>query len=141
MGLLDFMNFFSHPTVALQILSITEDNKIRDMAGMAWLSGLETYANGQRAVASFCAFNDYQNPSQTDAMAAFVLDYWFNCLNLDIIVGMTPAANVIAVRFIKRIGFQETCRIPNYSALFGKKTDCVVTYMDKDQYAKVYGGK
>ena len=141
MNLLDFMNFFSHPTVALQIISIVEGDQIKDMAGMSWLSGMESYADGQRAVASFCAFKDYQTPDKTDAMAAFVLDYWFNCLNLDIVVGMTPAANVLAVRFIKRIGFLETCRIPDYSALFGKKTDCVVTYMNKDQYGKVYGGQ
>lgn len=140
MNLLDVMTFFSHPTVALQVMMITEGDKIKDMAGIAWLSGLEAYGDRQRAVGSFCAFTDYQNSDMTDPMAKFVLEYWFKCLNLDIVVGMTPATNVLAVRFIKRIGFLEICRIPNYSALLGKITDCVVTYMDKDLYARVYGG-
>lgn len=141
MNLLDFMNFFSHPTVSLQVLAVTEGDQIKDISGMAWLSGVEVFGDRQRAVASFCSFKEYQSPAYTDAMAAFVFDYWFNCLNMDIVVGMTPAANVLAVRFIKRIGFIETCRIPNYSSLLGKITDCVITYLDKDQYAKVYGGK
>lgn len=139
MSLLDFQNFLSHTTVSLQVITVTEGEQT-DLAGIAWLSGLEAYGNRQRAVASFCAFQDYQSPALTEAMANFVLDYWFNCLGLDIVVGMTPEANALAVRFIKHVGFLELCRIPNYSHLLGKHTDCVVTYMDKDQYRKVYGG-
>lgn len=141
MTLLEFMNFFSHPTVSLQIIVITEYGKFKDLAGIAWLSGVEEFAGKKRAVASFCAFADYQNHTHTNAMGGFVLDYWFNCLDLDIIVGMTPAANALAVRYIKRIGFSEMCRIPGYSSLLGKITDCVVTYMNKDLYGAVYGGK
>jgi RimJ/RimL family protein N-acetyltransferase len=140
MNLLDVMTFFSHPTVALQVIMYTDGDKFLDFAGIAWLSGMERYGDRQRALASFCVFKKYQNPEVSNAMAAFVLDYWFNCLGMDIVVGMTPAANVLAVRFIKRIGFIELCRVPMYSALLGKICDCVLTCINKDQYAKVYGG-
>lgn len=141
MNLLEFMNFFSHPTVALQIIAIVDNDGIKDIAAMSWLSGVESYGGRQRGVASFCEFKKYQSPAQSNIMADMVLDYWFNFLGMDIVVGMTPAANVLAVRFIKRIGFIEMCRIPSYSSLMGEITDCVVTYIDKDQYSKVYGGK
>jgi hypothetical protein len=131
MDLLDFQNFLSHPTVSLQVMIITDDAGVPKIGGISWLSGLERFGDGQRAVGSFCAFKDYQNPEITEVMAKFVLEYWFECLGLDIVVGMTPSANSLAVRFVKRIGFVELCRIPKYSSLFGKRNDCVVTYMDK----------
>jgi hypothetical protein len=138
MNLLDFMNFFSHPSVSLQIIAVADGDSITDIAGISWLSGLEKYGeNNQRAVGNFCAFRAYQTPAYTDMMAKFVMEYWFKCLGLDIIVGMTPASNVLAVRFIKRIGFRELFRIPNYSSLLGSRTDCVVTYMEKDQYLQL----
>lgn len=141
MNILEFMNFFNAPSVSLQIVNRIEGNQIKEMAGLSWLAALESYGgNRQRAVGSFCVFKDYQSPNMTDPMSKMVLDYWYDCLGLDIIVAMTPAANVLALRFIKRLGFQELCRIPGYSAFLGEVTDSVITAMNKDRYKQIYGG-
>lgn len=140
MNLLEFMNFFSHPSTLLQVVYLVDGDTFTDMAGMVWLSGVEAYAGKQRAVGSFVAFQKYQTPAMTDPMTNMVLDYWFNCLNMDIVVGMTPSENHLALRFIKRIGFKEMCRLPSYMALRGQITDCVITFMDKEQFKSIYGG-
>lgn len=140
MNLLDFMEFFSIPSVMLQIINLVEGESIIDMGAIAWLSGVEQYGDKQRGVANFCVFRDYQNPVITDPMAKIVFSYWFDCLEMDVIVGMTPAANTHAVNFIKRVGFQEACRIPKYSLYKGEYSDCVITFMDKTNYTALYGG-
>jgi RimJ/RimL family protein N-acetyltransferase len=140
MNLLDFMEFFSMPSVMLQVINIVEGESITDMGAIAWLSGVEQYGDKQRAVANFCVFRDYQNPAITDPMAKFVFSYWFECLEMDVVVGMTPAANAPAVSFIKRVGFHESCRIPNYCFYKGEVTDCVISFMDKPKYTSFYGG-
>jgi RimJ/RimL family protein N-acetyltransferase len=140
MNLLDFMSFFSMPSVMLQIIHNVEGDRILDMMGIAWLAAVEQYGDRQRAVGSFCVFKNYQKQVLTQAMAQLTFGYWFEALKMDIVVGMTPAANLAAVRFIKRIGCVEACRIPNYSHLRGTITDCVITYMDKEKYTSLYGG-
>jgi len=141
-NLLEFMNFFSHPMTALSAIMIIDNDQIQDIAAIGWLSGLESYADKrQRALASFCVFKDYQHPNLTSQMARLQFRYWFEHLRMDILIGMTPANNRLAVQFTKRIGFRELCRIPNYSAYLGKVSDTVVTMMDREQYCTRYGGK
>ncbi len=138
MDLLQFMNFFSSPAVLLQVVHFVEGDQIKDISGLSWLVGLEQYAGRQRATGSFLAFRKYQTPTMTEHMAKMVLQYWFEQLKMDIVTGMTPEENVLALRFIKRIGFQELCRIPDYMALNGKITDCIVTMMNAGQYRQMY---
>jgi RimJ/RimL family protein N-acetyltransferase len=140
MTLRGFIEFFGIPSVMMQVINIVDGDKIQEMAAISWLSGVEQYGDRTRGVASFCVFKHYQTPVITDKMAKFVLDYWFDCLGMDIVVGMTPEANVQAVNFIKRIGFIESSRLPGYSRYQGKFTNCVITYIDKPQYKKLSGG-
>jgi RimJ/RimL family protein N-acetyltransferase len=141
MDLLDFMNFFSFPSVSLQVIATIEGDEFKDIAGISWLSGLESYGHdAQRGIASFCVFRDYQRPDTTDFMANFVMDYWFNFLKLDIVVGMTPVSNALALRFIKRIGFQPIGVLPGYNRFLGAKSDCMISYVNKDLYKMIQGG-
>ena len=140
MNLLDFMEFFSMPSVMLQFVNILDGENVSDIGAIAWLSGVEQYGSRQRAVANFCVFKSYQRPVLTDPMARLIFGYWFECLGIDVIVGMTPAANAPAVNFIKRVGFVEACRIPNYSFYKGSTTDCVISFMDTKSYSELYGG-
>lgn len=133
-SLFDFMAFFNMPTVMMQMINIVDGDSIQDLAAISWLAGVEQYGGRQRAVASFCVFKDYQVPSITSPMAKLVMEYWFKGLKMDIVIGMTPAANIPAVKFIHRIGFKEICRIPEYSLLNGAITDCVISYVNKEQY-------
>jgi RimJ/RimL family protein N-acetyltransferase len=140
MNLRGFMNFFGSPGVLMQVINIVDGDGIKDMAAIAWLANVERYKDRQRAMASFCVFKDYQSPSVTSPMSKLILDYWFGALRMDIIMGLTPADNHLAVRFSKRIGFQELCRIPKYSVYQGEYTDCVESIIDTARYAELYGG-
>jgi hypothetical protein len=141
MGFYGFMNFFNSPGVLLQIISHMENGVVVDIAAMSWIVGIEKYVNRIKSVASFVVFKDYQNPRLTNIMAKLTLGYWFNELKMDIIIGMTPSLNKLAVRFTKRIGFQELFRIPNYTSLRNQICDCVISMIDSPRYNEIYQGE
>jgi len=142
MPLLQFMNFFSGPNTLLQILSTVKDNQVVDTVGMTWLTDLSTCSGlMQKAIASFVFFKDYQSPMYTDQLAKIVLEYWFDWLKLDIIIGMTPETNRAALLYAKRIGLKEIGRIPSFTTLSGEIVGGVVTYMTKDQYRDLEVGE
>ncbi len=134
--LLDFMNFFSGPKVALQIFALMDGDKVVDIIAMTWLADLVSCSNGAliKGVGSFVFFKDYQKPAYTDPVSKLVLDYWFDVLLLQTLVGLTPAPNRAASLFTKRLGFQEVCRIPNYTTFDGKVCDGIVSWMSRELY-------
>lgn len=141
MDLYGFMNFFSTPSVMLSLCSLVEGEQVQDIAGMAWLVGPEQFGTRKRGLGSFVSFRDYHQPALTDQMGRMVLQYWLDYLGTDVVVGMTPAENQLAVRFIKRLGFEELFRMPEYSNFRGRICDTVVTRMTKEQYHNLYGGQ
>lgn len=136
MTLLQFMNFFSDPSKSLsQIFSLVDGDKIVDIVGMAWVTDIAVCAGKlTRAVGSFVFFKDYQKPAYTDQFAWMVIDYWFNVLGIDTIVGVTPEENRAALIYVKRAGFKEVGRLPNYTTYKGEVTAGVVTLMTRDQF-------
>lgn len=140
MNLRGFLDFFGSRDVRMQIINTTDAGQFVDMAAIAWLANMEQYGDRIKAVGAFCVFKDYQTPVLTSPMAKMLFEYWFEQLKVDIVIGLTPALNRLSVRFIKRIGFQELCRIPGYSRYKGEYTDCVETILTKDRYRSLYGG-
>lgn len=141
MGLFGFMSFFNSPGVLLQILNYVQNDKIVDVAALCWVVGVERYVDKTKAVASFVVFKDYQKPNYTSILADLAVGYWVNELEIDVVIGMTPALNKPAVRFVKRIGFEELCRIPGYTSLNGEICESVVTMMTKKRYQELHQGE
>jgi hypothetical protein len=134
--LLEFMNFFSGQKCLLQIFGLMDDqNNLIDICGMAWLadiiscSGIMTKATG-----SFLFFNDYQKPAYTESFGEMILEYWFEGLKIDTLVGLTPALNRLSSIFIKRQGMKELFRIPQYTTFDGKICEGIVSWLSKEEY-------
>ena len=140
--LLSFMNFFSSGKALLQIMAmVNNDGSIVDIVGMAWLGdivvcgGILTKGTG-----SFVFFQDFQRPAYTDQFGEILIEYWFEVLGLDVIFGVTPEPNRTALIYVKRAGFKEVARIPNYTTFKGEVVTGVVTSLTKKEYENSAGG-
>lgn len=134
MDLYDFMSLFMRPTTFLQIMSIVEEDKFKDIAGMAWLTDVINCSGKLlRGEGSFLFFKDYQNPKFTNEFGRMILDFWFMVLGLDTVVGLTPITNRPAISYIRRMGFSIVGSIPKYTTL-GEATDAVISCMTRDDY-------
>ena len=131
---LEFLNFFNQPRNLLLIFGVVDGDQF-DTAGLAWLSDV-TLCSDQltRATGSFVYFKQYQRAPYTDAFGKRALEYWFKYLHINTLVGLTPESNRAALIYIKRLGLKECGRVPQFTTLFGKVTDAVVTVMTAVEY-------
>lgn len=134
-SLLQFMNYFSGGRGLLQILAISDPAGAYYPAGMAWLSDIVVCSGViMKGVGAFVFFKDYMKPVYTDPFSEIILDYWFNGLGMNIILGATPEPNRAALLYVKRSGFKEVARIPEYTTFKGEVVTGVITYMTKTDY-------
>ena len=139
MTALEFMNFFNMPRTLLAVLGIMEPKP--EFAGMAWLSEVTNCQDViTRATGSFVYFKKFQTPKITTALGKRVLDFWFNHLKINTLVGVTPASNRVALAYIKRLGFKQCGMVPSFTTLFGSVTDAVVTVMTQSDWSKMEDG-
>lgn len=98
--------------------------------GWAWLNGLaETHAQ-----VHFCTLPSAGAKLALKGAKAALL-YWFTAMpNLRVITGFTPANNLVAVKFIERVGFKRVGDIPNMlvDAYTGESVDAVLSYYERD---------
>ena len=140
-SLLKFMSFFSDGKSLLQVLALVDGDRIVDIVGMSWLADI-TNCGGilTRGVGSFMFFKDYQKPSYSDQFADMILEYWFEQLGMDVVLGVTPEPNRAALFYIKRTGFKEVGRLPKYTTYAGEVVTGVLTSMTKEEYRQLAGG-
>jgi hypothetical protein len=139
--LLKFMNFFSNGNALLQILTIVNDQDFIEPIGMSWVADITTCAGIlTRGVGSFLFFKNYQKPMYTDQFSEMILEYWFEVLGLDVILGVTPEPNRAALIYVKRAGLKEIGRLPNYTTFRGEVVTGIVSSLTKQEYRQLVGG-
>ncbi len=135
MSLSEFIGFFNSPKNLLQVFIELEGDDLKGVVGFAWVTDIVNCSGIMtRAIGSFCYFKEYWTPKYTDVFSNWVLDYWFNVLKIDTIMGMTPATNRLALSYIKRNGFKEVGRLPRFTTLNGEITDGIITSMNKEEF-------
>lgn len=140
-SLLSFMNFFSNGTALLQLLVLTNEQGEIIPVGMSWVGDISNCSGIMtRGVGSFLFFKEYQKPMYTDRFSEMILEYWFEVLNLDVILGVTPEPNRPALIYVKRAGFKEVGKLPSYTTFKGVVVDGIITAMTKQEYRQSVGG-
>jgi RimJ/RimL family protein N-acetyltransferase len=131
-----FMNFFGSGQALLQVLCITNDKGYIEPVGMAWVAEIVLCGDIlTKGIGSFLFFKDFQKPMYTDQFSEMILDYWFDYLNIDVIFGVTPEPNRAALIYVKRAGFKEVGRIPNYTTFDKQVVTGVITSMTKQEHS------
>lgn len=139
MTLNQFISFFSSGVAPMAFFCIIKDG-IEIPAGLCWVTDIVTHGGGiKKANGSFCFFKEFQTPAYTNELGKMAIDYWLNVLEIDIVYGMTPSNNRPALIYIKRLGFIEVGRIPNYCYLTGNTCAGVITYIDRDIFRERCG--
>jgi hypothetical protein len=93
--------------------------------GFAWLNSF----SGNVAFGHFCGLREAVG--RTSEIGREVLRYWMgNFTFLDVIFGLTPKNNRLAVKFIQRIVFTVLGDVPNviYDAYAGERVPGVLSY-------------
>jgi hypothetical protein len=96
--------------------------------GFAWLNGL----SGGLAFAHFGGLKAAQGRSVVVGRAA--VGYWMETFGfLELILGITPSPNRLALKLIQRIGFMVLGEIPKmlWDAHRGEKTNAVISYLKR----------
>lgn len=138
MSLNQFITFFTSGVAPLAFFCVIKDG-MEIPAGLCWLTDIATHGGGvKKANGSFCFFDEFQSPEYTNPLGQMAIDYWLNVLGVHIVYGVTPSNNRPALIYIKRLGFKEVGRIPNYCYLTGNTCAGVITYIDRDIYRERY---
>ena len=123
-----FLEYFTTPT-NFPVLVFDKDM----FAGYAWLNGLE----GKRGFGHFCFFK--RAWGETLRLGNAVLDYWFAMPSgsefiIHVIVGSTPTDNSLALRYNRKLGFEQIGVIPYMD--HGKP--CMISFKTREMH---YGRK
>jgi hypothetical protein len=110
----------------------------REPIGFAWLNGL----SGSRAFAHFCMLDAARGREAFRAFRLF-LAYWMSLSSggepiFDTLLGVVPAKNELAIRFVEMCGCVRVGEIPQMiqDAYTGEKVSAVILY-----YSRVNHGR
>ena len=105
-----------------------------------WLSEYETLPSHNRATGSFVFFRDYQTPEWTDQFAEMTLEFWFEQLDVSILVGMTPKPNRAARLFAVRSGLKYLTELKGWTSYNEQQCDALIAYLRRDEYRQRRAG-
>lgn len=129
----DFVSLLSSSKIQL-VIGHDENGDAVEHAGLTMLDHILYTPALHRGVGSFLFFKEYWNRHDSMDLGWAVLNNWFGVLNADTIAGLTPIDNRAAILFIRRLGFVEAGRIPDFTTYGGGPCAAVSSYMTRDMW-------
>ncbi len=105
----------------------TEDNT---PAALCWL------ANIDRGIgfSHFVFFKEMWGTGDCLGIAKDMQDFWYNIININLILGVIPAFNTYAINFMSNLGVIFTPPIPHLVNVHGEDSPGVLGYMTKEMF-------
>ena len=94
---------------------------------LAWLSDF----GNRKAFAHFCVLKRAWGKSKEIGLK--VLEFWLNELDLNVVLGMTPTRNRMAIAFIKKLGMKVLGDIPMAISYRGNYESATISYITKEE--------
>ena len=118
----EFIEMMKNPT-NLPVIVMTGN----DISGIAWINSI----SDNRAFAHFAFFKKVWG--KTEELGQKILSYWLaipksNGYLLDVIMGLVPAFNERAHKYVERIGFKRLGEIPHLVNVHGNREPGVIFY-------------
>lgn len=126
----EFIDFVS----GAALLSLFLDVATNQFAGLAWITQVEEGQFIKKGCASVAFFRNYWKPRQTRIFGRIVLGHWFNLLGFNAVYAMTPASNILAVRYSQRVGFRYLATLPGFTSRRGEITAGRIAYLTRDEF-------
>lgn len=137
--LLEFLNYYLHKdTSTLACFQKKKQGDELEICGMGWLNDVtELGPNHARATCGMAFFRGFAEPDYLVRFAQMMIEWAFDHLPIDALHGFTPAKNVPAVRFSKKIGFQVLGPLEGYTVWQGELADVYISSMTKSRWDSV----
>jgi RimJ/RimL family protein N-acetyltransferase len=115
-----------------------EDSERVDIVGMISGTGYTKVGEGGKLEAGMVFCKSVQRADSAVALefAEIAMDMTFEAEDLKIVAlfGTTPSPNVVALRFMKRMGFKECGRLPLYCTWESKPVDAVISVLTREMW-------
>jgi RimJ/RimL family protein N-acetyltransferase len=120
------------------LLVVLKDKQTDEVASLVGLATWERMSLGPSTVghAGFIFLRQYWDHHTSMAAGQRILKYWFEEMpqKLDIAVGIIAKLNVLANRFVKRLGWTLVGELPNCQQYGGEPCDAVMWQITRSAY-------
>lgn len=132
-GFAAFVKLFSSDTQILLVRKLNEKGEVVDIVGFATLE-LMPFGMAMAAHAGFIFLKKWWDHATTTAAAMEIMRTWFGWEQpkLDVVIGIIADKNVLARRFLTRIGWQHSGNIPYVHQYAGQRSDASVWYITRE---------
>ena len=124
----------SYATTAEILIAHEWESDWRHGEGVLGLSWYDDILESTRARIHFYVFPPYRHSLLTKRVASVVLAYLFGTRGFDMLYGLTPVENRLALRFIHRIGFEPVGRLTNAVKDHGAPSDAIISQLTRDRW-------
>lgn len=135
-----FVRMMSSDTTQV-LLVVLKDKATDDVAGLVGIATWERLQFGPSTLghAGFIFLKDYWDHRTSMAAGQRIMEYWFREMQqpLDITVGIIAKSNVLANRFVQRLGWTRVGELPNCQQYGGEPSDAVIWQITRSRYEEV----
>ena len=132
-GFAAFVKLFSSDTNVLLVRKLNDQGEVVDVVGFATLE-LMPFGMAMAAHAGFIFTKAYWDHKTSKASADEIVRTWFNwsAPRLDVVIGIIADRNVMARRFLQRIGWKHSGNIPLIHQFAGERSDGSIWFITRD---------
>lgn len=132
-----FIKLMSGGERVLMMVAKSEDGSPDKVMGFgSW--ALMPFTSARAGMAGFIFFREFWDTRSTTDAALEGLRYWFEQDSLDVIVGAVAEGNVLANRFLPRLGLTRAGCIPLIHQWEGERCGSVLWAVTREEFARHY---
>lgn len=132
-----FVALMSGQTNVILVVVKNDKGEIMDTLGLATWSPMQLGVS-MVGCAGFIFLQDYWDTKSTKEAAERIMRMWFYEMTpkLDLLLGIIAKDNVLAQRFMSRIGWTLSGTLPKAHLYGGQPSDATIWYMTREQFEK-----
>lgn len=110
-----------------------QDDSEPEFCGIGWVVKAERLSGFIKAETGMCFFRQTKNTDNL-TFGRLMLGSFFSRHNVDVLFGLTPEPNKLALRYAKRLNFDMIGPVPDLVAWQGKLCPGWISHMSKEQW-------
>jgi RimJ/RimL family protein N-acetyltransferase len=135
-----FVRMMSSDTTQV-LLVVLKDKQTDEVAGLVGIATWERMQFGPSTLghAGFIFLRSYWDHNTSMAAGNRIMEYWFREMPepLDITVGIIAGLNVLANRFVHRLGWQRVGTLPNCQQYGGEPCEAIIWQITRQRFEEL----
>ena len=107
----------------------------QELCGLGWVFQPVTMDKYVKCETGMVFFRRQSNPRDNLSFGKMMLQVFFERYPVDVIFGVTPDPNKLALRYARKLGFSLHGPIPDYCSFGGELVDGWISHMSKEGWA------